>query len=100
RSPPSSLLFPYTTLFRSLYPLFLAGARLLVGDRMFLVQALQTVVSGLGAVCLYLLAEALTARRVVALLSAALYAAYPLLVWHARSEEHTSELQSLRHLVC
>src|SRR5262245_64679061 len=21
-------------------------------------------------------------------------------VWHARSEEHTSELQSLRHLVC
>src|SRR5258705_6957565 len=70
RRPPRSTLFPYTTLFRS--PL---GAE----------QAL--LVQGLGD---------LSVRQIVRQLS------YPLdgLGRIARSEEHTSELQSLRHLVC
>src|SRR5205814_7132293 len=55
--PPSSTLFPYTTLFRSLYGLDPADA----GD-----------------------------ARLVGLLDQDA----------RRSEEHTSELQSLRHLVC
>jgi hypothetical protein len=84
-----------TAYYEPLYPMFLAAARLLLRDRMFLVQALQAAVSGLGAVCLYLLAEALTARRAVALLSAALYAAYPLLVWHASAPDESALLSVL-----
>jgi hypothetical protein len=84
-----------TAYYEPLYPMFLAAARLLLRDRTFLVQALQAVVSGLGAVCLYLLAEALTARRAVALLSAALYAAYPLLVWHASAPDESALLSVL-----
>jgi hypothetical protein len=78
-----------TAYYEPLYPMFLAVARLLMRDRMFLVQALQGAVSGLGAVCLFLLAEALTGRRAVALLSASLYAAYPLLVWHSVTPEES-----------
>src|SRR5438045_7802041 len=67
RRPPSSTLFPYTTLFRS------RGcherARRVLQERSEL--QLRTVVRELE-------------RRCVA----------------ERSEEHTSELQSLRHLVC
>src|SRR5690349_23656865 len=61
RRPPTSTLFPYTTLFRSLLALLLA---LLVG----------LLVAG---------------RRLVGVLLLAV-----------RSEEHTSELQSRRELVC
>src|SRR5438045_5617370 len=70
RRPPTSTLFPYTTLFRSVFRLDTTEA-----------AALQTLLSGL------------TTAQVAALrigLSAVV----------KRSEEHTSELQSLRHLVC
>src|SRR2546422_6484225 len=70
RRPPRSTLFPYTTLFRSLVVLWVVVAR-------------QT--SGLRA------ARALTdVRRERAALEGR----------RARSEEHTSELQSRLHLVC
>src|SRR5258705_1581256 len=64
RRPPRSTLFPYTTLFRSLY--FLAD---LVAD--------PPVEHGVGRdIVLHQIGH------------------------EQRSEEHTSELQSLRHLVC
>src|SRR5258708_29824571 len=63
RRPPRSTLFPYTTLFRSMY-----GAALSASSTMTIVPA--------------------NSRRSLASASG------------ARSEEHTSELQSPDHLVC
>src|SRR5947199_3586348 len=73
RRPPRSTLFPYTTLFRSQD---LTGADVTLLRQRFVTDAL---VAGLGRV--------------------AVRAGHARLVLH-RSEEHTSELQSLRHLVC
>src|SRR5262245_63809146 len=70
RRPPRSTLFPYTTLFRSNAEFY---------ARIFNPEVLAHVAQ----------IEALSARHGVSLLAVAL-----------RSEEHTSELQSLRHLVC
>src|SRR5689334_24434579 len=78
RRPPRSTLFPYTTLFRSLAPLLAAlGAVVarLTGGRP----------SSLGSPA----ANTLAIVGVAAAVAAA-----------ARSEEHTSELQSQFHLVC
>src|SRR5437899_4936969 len=70
RRPPRSTLFPYTTLFRSEIEQIL---RSLAGrDERVPVDRLEAGVAGLRN------------RRYVG----------------HRSEEHTSELQSLRHLVC
>src|SRR2546423_8358269 len=73
RRPPRSTLFPYTTLFRSRGD----PRRARRGER---------------------------AGRVAGAGRAAAAAAHPLLAHHAgtdeRSEEHTSELQSLAYLVC
>src|SRR5258705_5033851 len=75
RRPPRSTLFPYTTLFRS--------RSLPVAD------ALRSDV---------LLAYAINEQPLPP------QHGYPLRLivpgWYGRSEEHTSELQSLRHLVC
>src|SRR5258705_3058638 len=73
RRPPRSTLFPYTTLFRSAD---------LVAKNM-----------GAQAIADYFLAHPRATQR-----PGELCAALP--VGSARSEEHTSELQSLRHLVC
>src|SRR3712207_9591431 len=70
RRPPRSTLFPYTTLFRSL-PDHPASARPLPGRTRLLAQSLHV-----GRV------RCRVRRR------------------HARSEEHTSELQSRQYLVC
>src|SRR2546425_6361331 len=72
RRPPRSTLFPYTTLFRSKH----AGHPLLAG-----------VAPARRASCGFIGATSCTARRQLA-------------VNHDRSEEHTSELQSLAYLVC
>src|SRR5205814_10451714 len=71
RRPPISTLFPYTTLFRSLI-----FAR---GDRPEPMRAALPVAA-------FLVPLPLAGHRALG----------PLM----RSEEHTSELQSLRHLVC
>src|SRR5262245_63412975 len=72
RPPPSSTLFPYTTLFRS------ARISRLLRDG----AAVEKLRAAKDASALYaVLTEGETSS-------------------HARSEEHTSELQSLRHLVC
>src|SRR5262245_65080342 len=93
RPPPMPRRFPYTTLFRSLcffaeeerrvrvdeqQRAFVGGIRWGDGD---------AVRSGGLDVDLFVLARRARRRRVVA-------------VERLRSEEHTSELQSLRHLVC
>src|SRR5437899_4311537 len=70
RRPPRSTLFPYTTLFRSTGAFCLHCGTLLSE----LILGLRIGSPGLGLVVLD--------------------------CKHVRSEEHTSELQSLRHLVC
>src|SRR5258705_5574843 len=82
RRPPRSTLFPYTTLFRSVsFEVHPGETFALVGE------------SGCG--------KSTTGRLVLRLLEPTSGQ-----VWFdgrelsARSEEHTSELQSLRHLVC
>src|SRR5258708_28092183 len=81
RRPPRSTLFPYTTLFRSLILLDLPPAWFTWTNQ--IVSASDgVVVTGLNTIPgLRQAVETLTAVR-------------------ARSEEHTSELQSPDHLVC
>src|SRR5947199_6712979 len=71
RRPPRSTLFPYTTLFRS----FLAQGSMLMARFSLPVRCTQALPRSLEY------SPSISALRV-------------------RSEEHTSELQSLRHLVC
>src|SRR3712207_7170191 len=73
RRPPRSTLFPYTTLFRS------------VADRLVVLVELHVPVRGL------LTGQLHAGQRLLELL---------LVGDVARSEEHTSELQSRQYLVC
>src|SRR5205814_6816961 len=83
--PPISTLFPYTTLFRSD---LVAPARLRRrGER-----------SGGAAVVIDLDTRVRLARKVR--LRRDPRSSKMMLLYPERSEEHTSELQSLRHLVC
>src|SRR2546422_7843675 len=70
RRPPRSTLFPYTTLFRSKGRSFAGQAYVIYGS-----PNLQRTV------------DLATYQQDV-------------IIWGARSEEHTSELQSRLHLVC
>src|SRR5438045_5393182 len=84
--PPRSSLFPYTTLFRSYEIPLQAGmsiGMLLVSVELLIMLFILLFVPGdLAGSCFigFAIGESLGAA--------------------ARSEEHTSELQSLRHLVC
>src|SRR5205814_9916037 len=78
RRPPRSTLFPYTTLFRSL----LGGVGPEIGPLDFLLRQIDQLRQVLGA----FVDDAQEPRREARIA--------------ARSEEYTSELQSLRHLVC
>src|SRR5437899_7938904 len=80
RRPPRSTLFPYTTLFRS---------HVYLGD-----WAQVTLLAPATANVISSVAKGQADDIVTATLLAA---RGPVVV---RSEEHTSELQSLRHLVC
>src|SRR5437899_6008884 len=86
RRPPRSTLFPYTTLFRSTKSLRLMVAKRIARSRSFgsflSEQRLRrgpTHINGIFLISIHLARLTNTALR---------------------SEEHTSELQSLRHLVC
>src|SRR5947199_2563678 len=81
RRPPRSTLFPYTTLFRSQAPAVRLEAA--ADDRGVVIELRQReqVDDGAGRAGL----------RIARAVDDAL---------ETRSEEHTSELQSLRHLVC
>src|SRR2546428_9160108 len=76
RRPPRSTLFPYTTLFRSL-PI-----------------GVYVVADGMGGHQSGEVASSIAARTIGAMVNTTLIAP------HARSEEHTSELQSRSDLVC
>src|SRR3989475_8765574 len=78
RRPPRSTLFPYTTLFRS------AGARAEEGT-------VRREVTTAMAVAYYRLGYAVTALETLR---------HQRELLDARSEEHTSELQSQSNLVC
>src|SRR3712207_8807144 len=79
RRPPRSTLFPYTTLFRSRFSSVRAA------DRIYVMDAGRVAESGTH--------EELMAAR-------GAYAELFTLQAAARSEEHTSELQSRQYLVC
>src|SRR3712207_7338579 len=77
RRPPRSTLFPYTTLFRSLYVGRLSSQKNVAR----LVMAASLLKSG---VVVHIVGEGEERTRIDAM----------------RSEEHTSELQSRQYLVC
>src|SRR5258707_12086047 len=79
RRPPRSTLFPYTTLFRSGFFGLIPVAEHHIG-------AADTDFAGLAA-----------GKQVTTLI---LHADFHARNGHARSEEHTSELQSRQYLVC
>src|SRR3712207_6940841 len=82
RRPPRSTLFPYTTLFRSMFSIYPEMGRV------FLSKAFAIIVlGGLGSF-------------VGAFVGALLLGVAEVLVAANRSEEHTSELQSRQYLVC
>src|SRR2546425_7051570 len=78
RRPPRSTLFPYTTLFRSLSYIegHVSGIRRMVEEDKYCVDILRQT---------YAVRKALEKLEAIIL---------------ERSEEHTSELQSLAYLVC
>src|SRR5256885_9560793 len=82
RRPPRSTLFPYTTLFRSIWPLFISKA---VYSR----AGIMTCSVGTDASLANEFAQALVLR-----------AQQRAEFFRRRSEEHTSELQSPCNLVC
>src|SRR2546425_9776781 len=88
RRPPRSTLFPYTTLFRSR-----ANQAYVVGE---VAQPGAYQISSLGTVLTALYAAGGVTER--ARLRAVEVRRFGKVV--ARSEEHTSELQSLAYLVC
>src|SRR5690606_40184668 len=98
RRPPSSTLFPYTTLFRS----FVVGLEVARHRGLKLGLDVRDIVDGAVFIVLmgFFIGHVFT-----------VVAYYPerlvedgiwsiLRVWEGRSEEHTSELQSRENLVC
>src|SRR3712207_8504915 len=81
RRPPRSTLFPYTTLFRSMFGL------VLLGDLIYVVVVLS-------------IEDPVRYATPLMLLIPSFVAAWFLGPWELRSEEHTSELQSRQYLVC
>src|SRR5258705_7025553 len=84
RRPPRSTLFPYTTLFRSELLRGFERVEMAAGDRGVNPDAQRAVHPG--------------GRRWFRLRFGAIFVFR--IEFDDRSEEHTSELQSLRHLVC
>src|SRR5258705_5792401 len=84
RRPPRSTLFPYTTLFRSMIPI--AGS------------AYTYSYATMGELVAWIIGWDLVLEYAVG--AATVSIAWSEYFNTVRSEEHTSELQSLRHLVC
>src|SRR5687767_15705543 len=83
RQPPRSTLFPYTTLFRSLPARSIAEMKSLPDEIKMKIAADESLISPKDAI------ELIKPPRAGAIFNIKL-----------RSEEHTSELQSLAYLVC
>src|SRR5256886_17670665 len=99
RRPPRSTLFPYTTLFRSVWglvPVFLA-ARGVTLDRIGVVTATYPLVWGMGQLATGALSDRWGRKWMIATgmwVQAVGITAFVV----GRSEEHTSELQSQSNL--
>src|SRR5258705_13304328 len=98
RRPPRSTLFPYTTLFRSIYPLEFTSR---FGYPTISIQqeGLLTPISEL----FWELANGLEPKwrtRTGFQIGVRNLGSRPLASSQKRSEEHTSEIQSLTHLAC
>src|SRR5690606_39829096 len=91
RPPPSSTLFPYTTLFRSNHPCIIAGSAGNNSDAFYITQ-----------IKIHLRQRHLLFQRAQIALQGLCDNSGLLknLLLHERSEEHTSELQSRENLVC
>ncbi len=89
-----------TTRFEPLYPLFVAGLRDLMGDRVLPAQVVQVAVGSLAAVGLYHLTEALTSSWKAALAAALVFAAYPLSIRHAADGTDTTLMGTLLVFYC
>src|SRR5438093_9017257 len=87
RPSPSSTLFPYTTLFRSL------TFRPFNLDRFF--SGFLPILLPIGVITLLIIIQDFGTAALIALCTLVIC-----LVGRVRSEEHTSELQSLTNLVC
>src|SRR3712207_9091265 len=98
RRPPTSTLFPYTTLFRSGRLLWGAwGTAWVLGFGALYSSAGETPLLGWpGSTAGVTFAVLLMAAAVVT----AVHVARRTAGVHGRSEEHTSELQSRQYLVC
>src|SRR5262245_63553392 len=92
RRPPRSTLFLYTTLFRSLER-FHAGLPAEVPRQHLVHGRAGPEIRALGLLRVAAVQEGGAGPGVIAV-------PIPQRQGHLRSEEHTSELQSLRHLVC
>src|SRR5689334_25224404 len=98
RRPPSSTLFPYTTLFRSTERMRSSDIR-----EILKVTARPNIISlagGLPAPELFPVEEFRAAFDVVLREQGEQALQYSITEGYLRSEEHTSELQSQFHLVC
>src|SRR2546425_13157745 len=98
RRPPRSTLFPYTTLFRS----SVEETRKLIEDYSswdIVVNTAESVLQALDIELRYLISfwDALIVQAATRCGAAVLYSED---LADGRSEEHTSELQSLAYLVC
>src|SRR2546425_6523709 len=105
RRPPRSTLFPYTTLFRSLHALALGKPVVATagGGLSEIVPPRWLVPVGDADALARRVIEALDQPSPVPLppqYTASAMAAGVLALYRSRSEEHTSELQSLAYLVC
>ena len=81
--------FPVTD-FEPLYPLFLAGARLIAGESALAVQLIQIALASAGAVLLFRLTRAHTGSPRAGVIAGLLFAAYPLLIRHAATMSDSS----------
>src|SRR5205814_8622680 len=99
RPPPPPRLFPYTTLFRSYALADLAhrysGELRRLRPRKLVAEYEKTILDELD-----LMREAANASQLKRNFAGSDLLYVPEVHWDYRSEEHTSELQSLRHLVC
>src|SRR5437763_8859392 len=91
RHPPSLILFPYTTLFRSLNDVFVRPLQR---------RDLRRVTAAAGRACVLRIVDADERRRVDLVRRDRDADAVGELGHPLRSEEHTSELQSPMYLVC
>src|SRR5258705_7385097 len=86
RRPPRSTLFPYTTLFRSAGVGYQAAILSELVDRVYSIELIEEL--------------ALDTRKRLKNLGYRNIEVFQPFPGVERSEEHTSELQSLRHLLC